>query len=87
MKTNEVLLKRINEAILKRIEEICAEKGKNVCKACLSGGKSTSALYDLIKGRTKRPKVATIKSFCKCVGITLSEFFDRDYFNNLEDDD
>lgn len=40
---------KTNEAISKRIEEICKEKGKNVCKACLSGGKSPSALYDLIK--------------------------------------
>ena len=78
---------KTNEAILKRIEEICKEKGQNICKACLNGGKSPSALYDLIKGRTKCPKVTTIKSFCEGAGITLSEFFDRDYFNDLEDDD
>ena len=78
---------KTNEAILKRIEEICEEKGKNICKACLNGGKSPSALYDLMKGRTKCPKVTTIKSFCEGAGITLSEFFDRDYFNDLEDDD
>lgn len=78
---------KTNEAILKRIEEICAEKGKNVCQACLNGGKSPSALYDLIKGRTKCPKVTTIRSFCEGAGITLSEFFDREYFNDLEDDE
>lgn len=78
---------KISEAILKRIDEICDEKGKNVCKACLGGGKSPSALYDLMKGRTKCPKVTTIKSFCEGAGITLSEFFDREYFNDLEDDD
>ena len=78
---------KTNEAILKRIEEICKDKGKNICNACLSGGKSPSALYDLIKGRTKCPKVTTIKCFCEGVGITLSEFFDRDYFNSLEDDE
>ena len=78
---------KTNEAILKRINEICEEKGKNICKACLTGEKSWSALYDLIKGRTKCPKVTTIKSFCEGVGITLSAFFNRDYFNDLEDDD
>lgn len=78
---------KTNEAILRRIEEICSEKGKNVCKACLSGGKSPSAIYDLMKGRTKCPKVTTVKSFCEGAGITLSEFFDRDYFNDLEDDE
>lgn len=77
---------KTSEAIVKRIEEICEEKGGNVCKACLSGGKSPSALYDLIKGRTKCPKVSTVKSFCEGVGITLSEFFDREYFNDIDDE-
>ena len=78
---------RTNEAILKRIKELCEEKGKNICKACLNGGKSPSALYALMKERTKCPKVTTIKSFCEGAGITLSEFFDWDYFYVLEDDD
>lgn len=77
----------ISEAILKRIDEICKEKGKNVCNACLNGGKSPSALYDLKKGRIKCSKVSTIKSFCEGAGITLSEFFNRDYFNDIEDDE
>ncbi len=78
---------KTSEAISKRIEEICKEKDKNICKACLSGGKSHSALYDLIKGRTKCPKVTTVYIFCGDAGITLSEFFAKDYFNNLENDD
>lgn len=75
----------INDAIIKRIEEICQEKNINVCAATLNGGKSPSAIYDLFKGRTKCSKVSTIKAFCQGVGITLSEFFDRDYFNDFED--
>ena len=69
----------LNEAIIKRINEICEEKNLNVCGASLSGGKSPSAIYDLIKGRTKCSKVSTIKAFCQGAGITLSEFFDKDY--------
>lgn len=75
----------INDAIIKRIAEICQEKNLNVCEATLNGGKSPSAIYDLIKGRTKCPKVSTIKAFCQGAGITLSEFFDKDYFNDFED--
>lgn len=40
-----------------------------------------------MNGRTKCPKVNTIRSFCEGVGITLSEFFDRDYFNDSVDED
>ena len=71
----------LNDAIIKRIKEICNEKGINVCEATLNGGKSPSAIYDLIKGRTKCSKVSTIKSFCQGANVTLKEFFDKDYFN------
>lgn len=40
----------INDAIIKRIEEICKERKMNVREATLNGGKSSSAIYDLIKG-------------------------------------
>ncbi|MBO5927844.1 MAG: transcriptional regulator [Clostridia bacterium] len=75
----------LNDAIIKRIKEICNEKNINVCVATLNGGKSPSAIYDLIKGRTKCSKVSTIKSFCQGAGITLAEFFNKDYFNDFEE--
>lgn len=76
---------KLNEAIIRRIKEICHERGISVCEAALGGGKSPSAIYDLVKGRTQCSKVATIRSFCEGAGITLSEFFDAEYFNHLED--
>ena len=82
---HEGVCMNINDAIIKRIEEICREKDINVCKTALNGGKSPSAIYDLIKGRTKCSKVSTIKAFCQGAGITLSEFFDKEYFNDFED--
>lgn len=75
----------INDAIIKRIEEVCKEKNINICEASLNGGKSPSAIYDLIKGRTKCSKVSTIKAFCQGADITLSEFFDKEYFNDFEE--
>ena len=75
----------INDAIIKRIEEICKEKNINVCEAALNGGKSPSAIYDLIKGRTKCSKVSTIKAFCQGAKITLAEFFNKDYFNDFDE--
>lgn len=82
---HEGVYMNINEAIIKRIEEICKEKKINVCETALNGGKSPSAIYDLIKGRTKCSKVSTIKAFCQGAGITLSEFFDKEYFNDFEE--
>lgn len=76
----------LNDAIIKRIEEICTEQKSNVCDIALRGGMSPSAIYDLFKGRTKCSKVITVKRFCEGAGITLSEFFDRAYFNELQED-
>ena len=76
---------KLNEAIITRIQEICEEKGLNICDASLKGGMSPSAIYDLQKGRTKCSKVITVKRFCEGAGITLKEFFDREYFENIED--
>ena len=77
---------KLNDAIATRIEEICKEHDSNVCDIALSGGMSPSAIYDLLKGRTKCSKVITIKRFCEGAGITLSQFFDKDYFNDIEED-
>lgn len=77
---------KLNDAIIKRIEEICEERDSNVCDIALRGGMSPSAIYDLYKGRTKCSKVVTIKRFCEGAGITLSEFFDKEYFNSYEED-
>lgn len=76
----------INDAIIKRIDEICKEQNSNICDISLKGGMSPSAIYDLLKGRTKCSKVVTVKRFCEGAGITLSEFFDREYFNVPEED-
>ena len=76
----------LNDAIVKRIEEICKERGSNVCDISLNGGMSPSAIYDIMKGRTKCSKVITIKRFCEGAGMTLSEFFQKDYFNLPEED-
>ena len=70
---------KLNDAIVKRIYEICKDKGGNVCDISLNGGMSPSAIYDIIKGRTQSSKVITIKRFCEGAGITLTEFFNRDY--------
>ena len=76
----------LNDAIVKRINEIYKKLNSNVCDIALNGGMSPSAIYDLIKGRTKCSKIITIKRFCEGAGITLSEFFDKDYFNLPEED-
>ena len=77
---------KLNDAIVKRVTEICKERDSNICNIALRGGMSPSAIYDIIKGRTKCSKIITIKRFCEGAGMTLSQFFDREYFNDTEED-
>ncbi len=57
----------------------------SVCETVLNGGKSPSAIYDLVKGRTKCSQVVTIQRFCEGADITLSEFLGSEYFKEIED--
>lgn len=75
----------IRDAAIMRIEELCAEKGKKVNEFCLKGGLTPSVYYEFVNGRTKLPKIDTIKKICQGAGITMSEFYDRDYFNDYEE--
>ncbi len=72
----------MNTAIITRINEILKEKNITLCDLALKGGLTPSTAYELMKGRTKVPKVITISKLCDGAGITLSEFFDKEYFNN-----
>ncbi len=73
------------EAVRKRINEIIEEKETNISDLSLNSLMSTSTLYDFMSGRTKNLDSFTIKKICFGAGITLSEFFNRDYFNNFDD--
>ncbi len=75
----------LREALLKRIKEISEEKKLTISEICLQGGISPSPIYDLMKERTKSSTVSTIMHFCEGAGITLKEFFDREYFNEIDE--
>ena len=77
---------KLSDAIIKRVKEICNLSASNVHDISQNAGMSPSAIYDIMKGRTKCSKIVTIKRFCDGAGITLSEFFDRLYFEDLEED-
>ncbi len=77
----------LNEATKRRILEVCKQKKVKIAEACLNGGVSSSSIYDLFKNRTKSPTIITLKRFCLGAGITLEEFFSKDYFNDLEDEE
>lgn len=75
----------INEAIKKRINEIVETNNTTLTSLCLNSNLTPSTIFEFMYGRSKCPKVITIKKICAGANITLEEFFARDYFNDCDD--
>ena len=75
----------IDKAIRTRINEILDTKKITLTALCLESNLTPSTMFDFMSGKSKCPKVITIKKLCSGAGITLKDFFDRDYFNDTDD--
>lgn len=75
----------IDEAIRKRINELVEENNTTLTALCLNSNLTPSTIFDFMSGKSKCPKVITIKKISAGANITLKEFFDKDYFNGTED--
>ena len=75
----------INEAIRKRIKELVKEKNISLTSLCLNSNLTPSTIFDFMSGKSKCPKVITIQKICAGAGITLQDFFAREYFNDTSE--
>lgn len=75
----------IDEAIKMRINELVEANKTTLTALCLNSNLTPSTVFDFMSGKSKCPKVITIKKLCVGAGITLAEFFDRSYFNETGD--
>lgn len=72
------------DAVKIRILKLCEERGITVNKLATMSALPPSSLKAILYGRSKNPKLITIKILCDGLGITLSEFFSAEEFENLE---
>jgi transcriptional regulator with XRE-family HTH domain len=70
----------IEHAVARRILEICNEKKLSVSALTKASRVNASTVYEFLAGRTKCPTVYIIKQLCDGVGISVKDFFDKDYF-------
>ena len=71
-------------AVKYRILELCETNNVAIYKLTNITSVPTGTVNNILYGKSKNPKLSTIKMLCDGLGITLTEFFDTDYFNNLE---
>ena len=72
------------EAVRNRILQLCGEHNITINKLANISALPPSSIKNILYGKSKNPKLLTVKMICDGLSITLAEFFDTDEFNNLE---
>ncbi|MCC8069106.1 MAG: helix-turn-helix transcriptional regulator [Ruminococcus sp.] len=74
----------ISQAVSKRILELCTTKDITVNKLSTMSGVTQSTVNDIVNLKSKNVGIVTIKKLCDGLDITITKFFDTEYFKNLE---
>ena len=74
----------VKDLVAKRFNELCAEKSMTINQLANLSGVTPSTAYSMMNKDRRDISIRTIKKFCDGLDVTLSEFFNTDDFNNLE---
>ena len=73
-------------AVKNRILQLCGERNLSINRLAAMCALPPSSLKNILYGKSKNPKLLTIKLVCDGLGITLGEFFSTPDFDELEQD-
>lgn len=71
-------------AIRNRILELCSERDLTINKLANISALPPSSVKNILYGKSKNPKIITVKMLCDGLNITLGEFFSTKEFDELE---
>lgn len=71
------------EAVKNRLLQLCGERNITINKLATLSALPPSSVKAILYGRSKNPKLLTIKMICDGLDITLAEFFNTKEFNEL----
>lgn len=74
----------ISDATAKRILELCEERCITVNKLANISGVTQSTVNDIVNHKAKNIGIVTIKKLCDGLEMTITDFFDTEYFKSLE---
>lgn len=72
------------EAVRNRILGICGKRKLTINKLATMAGMAPSSLKNILYGKSRNPKLITIKMLCDGLDMTLGEFFSTEEFDSLE---
>lgn len=70
--------------IKNRILYLCSQRNITINKLATLSALPPSSIKNILYGKSKDPKIITIKKLCDGLGITLGEFFSSPEFDALE---
>lgn len=71
-------------AIKNRILQLCGQRNLTINKLARLAALPPSSVKNILYGKSKDPKILTIKKICDGLEITLPEFFNTPEFAALE---
>jgi len=74
----------LSEAIRLRIIELLEENNLTAYKLSYRAGISNSIISDCKRGKVKEPTISSIVHICEGLDIELKDFFDSEYFKDVE---
>lgn len=72
------------EAVRSRILNICGARKLTINKLATLAGMPPSSIKNILYGKSRNPKLTTIKLLCDGLDMTLGEFFSSEEFDRLE---
>ena len=75
---------KTTEAVRNRILRLCQERNMTINRLATVSALPPSSIKNILYGKSRNPKLLTIKLLCDGLGITLGEFFSTPEFDTLE---
>ena len=71
-------------AVRNRILQLCGQRDMTINRLATVSALPPSSIKNILYGKSRNPKIITIKMICDGLGITLGEFFSTPEFDALE---
>ena len=72
------------ENVKNRLLALLEERKMPIHKLAMESGVPPSTIKNVLYGKSKNPGIVTIKLLCDGLGISLSDFFQTETFQSLE---
>ena len=76
-----------SDAVIKRLTALCAERDNTVNKLATLSGITQSTVDNLMKGKTRNPKLKTLHKLAIGLDMTVSQLLDFPEMNEIAFDD